>query len=68
MTDGSEKREAYRAPLGTKVSWTAGNDEWNEDLSQDVSHTGMLIRTRQYVDPGTTINLKFKLPNLKFIE
>ncbi|HAW53385.1 MAG TPA: hypothetical protein DCX54_13830, partial [Flavobacteriales bacterium] len=68
MTDSSEKRGAYRAPLGTKVSWTANNLQWHEDLSQDVSSSGMRIRTQHPADPGTPIKLTFKLPNLKFIE
>lgn len=63
-----EKRGAYRAPMGTKVSWTVDNHKWHEDLSQDVSSSGMMIRTMENIEPGTVIKLKFRLPNLKYIE
>ncbi|MDG4476176.1 PilZ domain-containing protein [Thiovibrio frasassiensis] len=68
MADGSEKREAHRALLGTKVSWTADNLHWQEDNSQDVSSTGMMLRTAQQIEPGTMLTLAFKLPNRKFLE
>lgn len=68
MADSAEKRQASRAPLGAKVSWTTDNNHWHEDASQDVSSTGMMLRTQEKIEPGTPIKLKFKLPNLKFIE
>jgi hypothetical protein len=68
MADGSEKREAHRALLGTKVSWTADNLHWQEDNSQDVSSTGMMLRTAQQIEPGTMLKLQFNLPNRKFLE
>ena len=66
MIDGSEKREAHRALLGTKVRWTSDDRHWQEDSSQDVSSTGMMLRTPQPIEPGTTLKLEFKLPNRKF--
>lgn len=68
MAAGSEKREAHRALLGTKVSWTADDLQWHEDNSQDVSSTGMMLRTAQPIEPGTTLKLRFNLPNRKFLE
>ncbi|MFA6500184.1 MAG: PilZ domain-containing protein [Desulfurivibrionaceae bacterium] len=66
MADGSEKREAHRALLGTKVRWTSDDLLWQEDNSQDVSSTGMMLRTTQPIEPGTTLKLEFNLPNRKF--
>ena len=66
MADGSEKREAHRALLGTKVRWTSDDLHWQEDSSQDVSSTGMMLRTTQPIESGTTLKLEFKLPSRKF--
>lgn len=66
MAQGIERRSAHRAPIGAQVSWTLDNRQWYEDSSQNVSSTGMMLRTQQPVDIGTTIQISFKLPNLKF--
>lgn len=66
MAEGSEKRAAHRALLGTKVSWTADDLDWQEDNSQDVSSTGMMLRTKQPIASGTLLKLRFNLPNRKF--
>ena len=66
MVDGSEKREAHRALLGAKVRWTSDNIQWQEDNSQDVSSTGMMLRTTQPIELGTTLQLEFNLPSRKF--
>ncbi len=66
MADGSEKREAHRALLGAKVRWTSDDLHWQEDNSQDVSSTGMMLRTKQRIEPGNTLKLEFNLPNRKF--
>ena len=68
MAVDSEKREAHRALLGVKVSWTVDGRQWQEDESQDVSSTGMMLRTNHSIGPGTTLKLQFKLPNKKFDE
>lgn len=68
MADGSEKRQAHRALLGTKVRWSLDDLHWQEDNSQDVSSTGMMLRTSQAIEPGTTLKLEFNLPNRKFHE
>ena len=66
MVDGSENREAHRALLGAKVRWTSDNIQWQEDNSQDVSSTGMMLRTTQPIELGTTLQLEFNLPSRKF--
>ncbi len=68
MADGSEKREAHRALLGAKVRWTSDNIQWQEDNSQDVSSTGMMLRTTQPIELGTTLQLEFNLPSRKFCD
>ena len=65
MVQGTEKRKAHRAPLGTKVTWTIDNSKLLNDPSQNVSSTGMMLRTQHQVDEGTSVKLSFKLPNLK---
>ena len=66
MASASDKRGAYRAPLDTLVRWTSDGGNWHEDRAKNVSSTGMLILTKHPVDPGASITLSFKLPNLKF--
>lgn len=68
MADGSEKREAHRALLGTKVRWSLDELHWHEDDSQDVSSTGMMLRTKKPIEPGAAIKLEFNLPSRKFRE
>ncbi len=68
MADGSEKREAHRALLGTKVRWSLDELQWHEDNSQDVSSTGMMLRTKEPIEPGAAIKLEFNLPSRKFRE
>lgn len=64
----NERRVADRAPLGAKVRWTVDNREWFEDESQNVSSSGIMLRTSRYVEPGTKVRMVFKLPNLKFLD
>jgi hypothetical protein len=65
--EGCERRAAHRAPLGTKVNWqAAGEAQWHEDPSRDVSSAGMLLQTQVAVQPGTILKLQFRLPNLSF--
>lgn len=61
-----EKRTNNRAPLVTSISWTVNDGQWNEATSQDISPTGMMLRTPQAIAPDSTLTLQFKLPNLKF--
>lgn len=64
----SERRVADRAPLGAKVRWTVDNREWFEDDAQNVSSSGIMLRTSRYVEPGAKVRMVFKLPNLKFLD
>ncbi len=66
MAECKEKRRDYRAPLGTKISWTIDDRQWHEDNSHDLSSDGMMLWTEQPVDEGASVKLNFKLPNLKF--
>lgn len=54
--------------MGTTVSWTTDGQQWHEDNSENVSTTGMLLRTGQPATPGSTVKLSFRLPNLSFQE
>ncbi|MCB2182074.1 MAG: PilZ domain-containing protein [Desulfobulbaceae bacterium] len=67
MVKSVERRIAPRAPMGTKIKWKiVGSSQWHEDSSQNVSSTGMMIRTGESVKPGVAVKLSFNLPNLKF--
>ena len=67
MVEVKEMRGAPRAPMGTKIKWSiAGSSQWHEDNSQNVSSAGMMLRTQESIEPGSTIKLSFNLPNLKF--
>jgi len=52
--------------MGTKVRWSTDNHQWHEDSSENVSTTGMMLRTKNPATVGATIKLTFKLPNLSF--
>ena len=65
MVKGNDKRDEHRAPLGTKVSWTQDNENWFEDSSENLSSAGMMLMTKRPVDPGSSIKIRFRLPNLK---
>jgi hypothetical protein len=66
MVECKEKRTDYRAPLGAKISWTIDDRQWHEASSHDISSDGMMLRTQQPVEEGSSVKLNFKLPNLKF--
>lgn len=68
IEEQNEKRVAERAPLGTRVKWTVDNQQWFEDESQNVSSSGIMLRTTRYVEPGAKVRMVFKLPNLKFLD
>lgn len=68
IEEQSERRVADRAPLGAKVRWTVDNREWFEDESQNVSSSGIMLRTNRFVAPGAKVRMVFKLPNLKFLD
>ena len=61
----SDKREDHRAPLGTKVCWTPDNEKWFEDNSENISSTGMMLWTERPLHLGSSIKIRFSLPNLK---
>jgi hypothetical protein len=63
MDQGSEKREAQRAPMDARVSWSVDGETWYEDRSRDVSSTGMMLMTEVPVASGSVITMKFMLPN-----
>ncbi|MCB2181144.1 MAG: PilZ domain-containing protein [Desulfobulbaceae bacterium] len=68
MTEANELRGAHRAPMGTKIKWSiAGSSQWYEDTSQNISSTGMLLRTQESIEPGSPLKLTFNLPNLKHL-
>ncbi|MFH1138534.1 MAG: PilZ domain-containing protein [Pseudomonadota bacterium] len=66
MSQGHEKRESFRVPLDTVVSFTLDGKTWTESRSRDVSAAGMLLRTVEPVPPGRDIVIRFKLPNLEW--
>lgn len=68
MAANLDKRQNNRAPLITTINWTLDDRQWHQDTSQDVSPSGMMLRTPQAIAAGATVKLKFKLPNLKFQE
>lgn len=65
MVKSSDKREDHRAPLGTKISWSPDNEKWYEDSSENISSTGMMLWTKRPLNEGSSIKLRFWLPNLK---
>jgi len=68
MDEGSEKREAHRAPMDTRVRWSLDGETWHEDRSRDVSSTGMMLMTGVPVETGAVIEMVFNLPNSRLRE
>jgi Tfp pilus assembly protein PilZ len=52
--------------LGTQVSWTLDDRQWYADSSRDVSSSGMMLCTQQLIEIGSSIQLSFTLPNLRY--
>jgi len=66
VTDGHEKRKSSRVHLDTVVNYSLDGKRWRETKAQDLSVTGMLLRSRDVIEPGQTITLTFQIPNLRF--
>jgi len=52
--------------MGTTVKWKiAEKDQWHNASAKNISSTGIMIQTDEFVEPGATVKLSFNLPNLK---
>lgn len=58
-----ETPRARRYEIGTSIRFRArGEREWHEGLTENISISGMLIRTARSLDPKTAIEMRFFLP------
>jgi len=54
---------ARRYDIGTAIRFRArGEREWHEGLTENISTSGLLIRSGRAVDPRTAIEMRFFLP------
>jgi hypothetical protein len=54
---------ARRYEIGTVVRYRVrGEREWHEGVMENISYSGILIRTSQFLPPDTTIEMRFFLP------
>ena len=59
----NEVSRAERYEIGTAVRYRCvGEREWSEGMTENISISGVLIRTNRFLDPSTTIEMKFFLP------
>jgi hypothetical protein len=58
-----ETPRARRYEIGTSIRFRArGEREWHEGLTENISISGVLIRTARALDPKTAIEMRFFLP------
>src|ERR1700742_1921700 len=58
-----ETPRARRYEIGTSIRFRArGEREWHEGLTENISISGVLIRTGRALDPKTAIEMRFFLP------
>lgn len=60
--NAKDKRQAKRVPLSLKVDWAAEGNFLFENAT-NISEHGIFIETKKLMDPGTMINLQFKVPD-----
>lgn len=54
---------ARRYEIGTVVRYRVrGEREWHEGVMENISYSGVLIRTGQFLPPNTIIEMRFCLP------
>lgn len=63
-----DSRLSPRIPVKMKVSYTFDKTNWYSAMSSDISSSGMFIITRDIVQPGRKILVKFRLPYSKWNE
>src|ERR1700744_950844 len=58
-----ESPRARRYEIGTALRFRVrGEREWHEGLTENISISGMLIRTGRALEPKTAIEMRFFLP------
>ena len=59
----SEIPRARRYEIGTAIRYRVrGEREWHEGLTENISVSGLLIRSGRALDPRTAIEMRFFLP------
>lgn len=62
-TSNPEIPRARRYEIGTVIRFRArGEREWHEGLTENISISGLLIRSARALDPKTAIEMRFFLP------
>jgi hypothetical protein len=61
MNDPAER--ARRFPLGIRLRYrAAGEGDWHEGLTENISRSGVLFRTAHILDVDTPVEMSFTLP------
>lgn len=62
-TASTEVSRARRYEIGTLIRYRArGEREWHEGVTENISISGILIRTGRFLNPKTAIEMRFFLP------
>lgn len=62
-TTNTEISRARRYEIGTAIRFRVrGEKEWHEGVTENISISGVLMRTACSLDPKTTIEMRFFLP------
>jgi|HubBroStandDraft_1064217.scaffolds.fasta_scaffold239974_2 hypothetical protein len=62
-TANTEISRARRYEIGTVIRYRArGEREWHDGLTENISISGVLIRSERSLDPKTAIEMRFFLP------
>jgi hypothetical protein len=62
-TAHAEVSRALRYEIGTPIRYRVrGEREWHDGVTENISISGVLIRTERALDPKTAIEMRFLLP------
>ncbi len=62
--NGSEKRKSPRIPANIRVNYSTV-DEFLSDFTTNINEGGLFIQTKTVLEIGTSVQLKFSLPQAK---
>ena len=61
LPDGSTRAERFQVHMPVLYR-TADSPEWFETQTENVSHTGVLFRTKSIIKPSTIVDVRLEVP------